>query len=463
MRRLGVISSFGLLVAVGLCTGCRDYDSLTLTSSDLGFADFADLATPVLDGAAPDDDMAQCQPPPTTPNFDLGFPAISNELQTSLSSSMALPPKQLVVGHFVRPGELNVVTVTPGGTSNAQLHLFRDDGNAGLQYVTGGSMKFCVSSVASGHVDVNAGKLDRLVVSCDCGLLPLEECSIRTFDWSGGKAAPVEMDVLQLGQGRPVAIAVVPLDEADDLDDLVFGRTDGIGSVVSYAALPSGKFSMSSPIYGPALPFVNISALAVASFNNAVDKTKDIAALTVSGSTGSPMLAVLTRTTTGMMTLSPGVTTLPSINITGMSSGDLNQDGNTDLIFTTVSGDSATVFLQNGTSTMFDSVALALSGLSFSPLLVDWNRDGALDLFIWRQGDGMGNNLSTVRPVLFWNHGNMVFEATYAPTASNRTSAVVSAGFMLSPQNAAIARVGTCAKDIAFVDGATSRLNVFTR
>jgi len=470
-----------LFAAAFVTSGCRDYALLTQggdlsASVDLGDQDLTgrDLTDPpdgadlAGDGAvAPVVDAAMCPAAPSPPDFGLGFPAITTENQATLGVSTT-KPKQVVVGHFVSATELDVVTLTPGAAGAAELHFLRSNGGASLQYVTGGVMPFCASQIVAGHVvSATLGQLDQLVLSCDCGVYTTETCAVRSYEWSSAGAAtpgmPTLVTILDLGTVRPLAIALARLAPGDARDSLIVAEKGSTsGNIATYAIGPLGKFMTASVQLSPNLPAADTSAIATGSFNSATDSTIDVAALSAAGT--SPVLTIITRSATGVMTIASGTPALPAINVTGMAVGDLDQDTLADLLFTTVSGDSASLFLQSKLSPSFFNVTtLPMGGLSYAPTLVDWNRDGALDIFFWRQGDGGGTNLSAVHPRLLWNHGSLNFESVAAPGALDRSSFVVIPGYLLAPQGVAADVDDNCTPELVFVEGQSSRVSVFRR
>ena len=470
--------AFGLAVfATALVTsGCRDYDRFTRggdlsASVDLGDQDLtdppdgADLAGDAGNRDAAMSDASMC-PAPTV--LDLGFPPITTENQTTLGGS-STKPTQVVVGHFVNATELDVVTLTPGAAGAAQLHLLRSNGGPSLQYVTGGLMPFCASQIVAGHVEnvsLSQPAPDQLVVSCDCGVYTTETCGVRSYEWSSAGAVtpglPALLDFLDLGLVRPRSIALARLDTGDARDSLIIGQNGGtFGNVATYAIGPLGKFMTASAQLSPVLPAFDTNALAIGSFNSSADSTPDVAALSTTGA--SPVLTIVTRSATGVMKIASGTPALPAINVTGMAVGDLDQDMLPDLLFTTVSGDNASLLVQNKLASLFNATTIAMGGISYAPTLVDWNRDGTLDIFFWRQGDGGGTNLTAVHPRLLWNHGALNFETIAAPVAFDRTSFVVNPGYLLSPQGTASDVDGNCTPELVFVEGQSSRVSAFRR
>ena len=456
-----------LVVATLACLGggCRDYarfdrtDDLAVVVADLGPA--ADLAGTHLDALSSHDaaaiDAGGCPSVPDPPDTTLPFPPIATELETALLDG-ALPPKRIVAGHFTDPQQLDVVVLAPGAANAAELALYRVPAAGGaLTLLAGGKLGYCATDMAAGHVQ-SGDTLDWIVLGCDCGVFPAELCMLRTVDWSGSPTPmlPAIRDTMGVS-ARLEAFTLGRLD-GDDLDDLAYAHlTDSVVEVTRVLAPADGRFSQQGD-EGLFVSAPQASALVIGDFNAQVDAYPDIAVLDASSMT--PTLQVVLGTATGMLVLAPQGPTLPMGLVTGMAAGDLTGDKRTDLVLTTVASDSAILLSQSSAMGSFDVGTLPTGGDSFSPALVDWNHDGALDLFFWRQGTGNGNNLATVYPVLLRNLGNG-YMPVQGPSTSQRTSVVVNPGYMLAPD--VVARDVGCTPELFFVDGSQQGASVFTR
>ena len=115
---------------------------------------------------------------------------------------------------------------------------------------------------------------------------------------------------------------------------------------------------------------------------------------------------------------------------TTMTAADIDNDGQDEVVlggYGDGTGAGQLVALTGLGSSNLDTTPIPVNGLIFGLQRIDWNQDGADDLFLWEQPTATP---ATVAPRILQNRGGGLFEELAAgpsPSITARTSVVVPA------------------------------------
>lgn len=235
-------------------------------------------------------------------------------------------------------------------------------------------------------------------------LEPLESrtlFSTFTFRAAGSFAAGI----------KPIDVAAADY-SGDGFPDLAVTNSGGAGGIVILLGRGNGQFTLARTLVGS----FAATGIATADFNG--DHIPDLVSVGLGSGLSAPTQVVVVQTGNGNGTFSPA--SLTPIGSEGGSSavplslavGDLNGDGNPDIVVVDAFGATASVLLGNGDGTFGTPQNYALGGLPGRPVLADFNDDGKLDI-----ATASGSQIN-----ILLNRGNGSFDALVPIPASLSTN-----------------------------------------
>ena len=434
--------------------GCRNYG---LFEKHVGDASVADAAVaqdggPGTDGSAQGDgggvpgDGGGCVLPGLSNLQTNPSKSIDYEQQSPITTTTS-PPKSVVLARFAGLSDPSVLALIPGGPSDAALvrrgHITGTlSGGDTVTLTRGGSLVTVV---------VASDGIAHIIVAYDNGISGV----LVEYTWEQDTFS--EETYVNL-PARPVSLAVGDVN-ADGVADLFVGLAANSGTAnapaaVRYYVSMTGARVLDNTAVELSLGTIG-SPGALSVFPNVAMNRIFLAVLrpgSVFASNGSELRVYMTD---AGHTFQP--VTLPAMAATAtqtMTAADVDLDGQLDLVLggygSAAGGTSLIVaFTQLGTQNP-GTASISVSGNVFGLQRIDWNQDGADDLFLWEQPDA---NQMRVYPTILQNRGGGVFKELSSGTIS-RSSAVVPA--IVAP--AAFA----CPPRLVFADTYTNAISVFS-
>lgn len=300
-----------------------------------------------------------------------GFVQINPGALTAVSKS------SIALADLDNDGDLDLVLAGHNGTGPV-AKLYRNDGQGGFTEINPGSLTGVNwSSVALGDLDGN-GSPD-LVLTGHNGSSPVSK--VYTNNGSGA------FTEIYPGSLPGVYYSSVALGDTDGDGDLDLILTGSIVSTViarSYKNIGGGQFSEHNP---GSISGVATSSVLLGDLDG--DGDQDLVLL---GDGNGPSLGILYRNDgSGLFAeINPG--SIPGVYWVAASLGDLDGDGDPDLILTGTTGSDriARIYRNNGSGGFMEINAGSLSGVSGgATVLGDLDGDGDLDLVLAGY-DGVG-------------------------------------------------------------------------
>jgi FG-GAP-like repeat/PQQ-like domain len=291
---------------------------------------------------------------------------------TPVSKAIPAAPLAVAVGDFNRDGKADVITTGTDG----KVSFLAGDGAGGL--LTAVTIATLINPVDVVAVDYNRdGKLDLVVAngsSTSVSLLPGAGDgtfgSATTLDLGTSPAlVPTRLAIGDFNRdGRPDLVA---LGEASGRVRVFNGNGSGFGTTAA------ADLTVASP-----------SSAVVSDFNH--DGKPDLAVAKNAVPYG---VAVFLGTGTALSS-SPLTSAVPGTSPVDLATGDLNRDGKPDLVTANNGSADVSVLLGVGDGTFTASDAASIGGTPRRVLLLDLDRDGALDLAVL---DDTGHQIAALR------------------------------------------------------------------
>lgn len=285
-------------------------------------------------------------------------------------------PEYAIAGDLNGDGRLDIVTSNNATSSGSVLGVLLQQANGSfarvVTYPSGGSTPY---EIALGDVNGD-NRLDVVVAN-------LQSDNVGVLLGTGtGTLGAARLYALPLGAG-PIGLSLADMNK-DGLLDIVTGNSYFNGGNGTTSGSVSILLNNGSGTFGAATTYVtggSLRELALADFNK--DGTLDIAAVsanTASNSTGTKLLYVLLSRSGGY---APVATYSVNTSSTVLTTGDLNRDGQPDLVFNRVREGNIGVLLGRSGGT-FSAMTTYPGGGTFvaGVELGDVNGDNLLDAVV---------------------------------------------------------------------------------
>ena len=293
--------------------------------------------------------------------------------ETNLGSLTNVQNSSIVLGDIDNDGDLDLI-LTGKGSNSTNARIYQNDGTGSFTEINPGSLTgVCYGSIALGDID-NDGDLD-LILTGNSGSY---EARIYQNDSAGNFT---EMNPGNLTGVFNGSIALGDIDNDGDLDLILTGFR-GIPIFISkiYANNGIGEFV---EINVGSLPGVLGSSIALGDIDNDGDLDLILTGFYTDG--GDHYEARIYRNDgTGSFT-EIYVGFLEGTQNNSIALGDIDNDGDLDLILTglTSSDDCSKIYTNNGTGSFAEIYANSLTNVSCSSIaLGDIDNDGDLDLIL---------------------------------------------------------------------------------
>lgn len=271
------------------------------------------------------------------------------------TTNVGATPNAVATGDFNEDGKLDLAVALASGGNNVAVLLGNGDATfqTPVAFAAGGAPQ----SLVALDYD-NDGNLD-LAVANTVGVRLLKG------DGAGGFTSGALLTTLS----SPVFVAAADFNNDGALDLAV--AHIGAASVSVFTANGSGGFNAKQDFAIGSGSF----NLTVGDFN--LDGNKDIAAANSLANAGGAVSVLLGN---GNGTFGAKTDFAAGASPTGIATGDLNGDGNPDLITTNGNTGQLVTLSGNGNGSFGAGVTVALTGVSTRILVADVNHDGKLDL-----------------------------------------------------------------------------------
>jgi hypothetical protein len=312
-------------------------------------------------------------------------------------------PKSVTLGDVNGDGRLDIVSANSG---SANVSVLRANGGSNFSNVSSNTVNIIVGSSNTLRdvqmVDINSdGNLDLLTsnyASSGGGII---------LNLGNGNGTFKTSTTINAGGGaQPYSIQVADLNRDGKLD--IVTSLPPFGRFTILLGNGDGKFK--APTFLASTK--DNTNFVLTDINN--DGLLDIVTAIGNGSTNTSQVGVLLGNGDGRFkaqtTFSPGT----GVGIVNLANGDVNGDGNMDIVTANYQTDSASILLGNGNGAFLTPTSVPLGDGTKMVALADMNNDGKLDLVSLNE---LGNNIS-----IALGNGNGTFLPAENKAISNASS-----------------------------------------
>lgn len=291
---------------------------------------------------------------------------------SATAKAVDVRPLSVVSGDFNNDGILDLATANNGGGSISVL-LGRGDGSFGdaTNHSTLGTAPFGI-----GVGDFNGDGFQDLVATNYGGPLQQGELALFLGDGTGSFAAATLIDV----GSSPTSVAVADFNGDGKADIACTNYGDDTLSVL----LGQGDATFQAPSFLPVGERTRAVAYGDLNGDGKIDLVTADEGLIIGGSPGGATV-LLGR---GDGSFEPGTSLAAGYNPHNVAIGDLDGDGNQDLVIANFNSSDFSVLLGKGDGTFKAQARYATSRIPLCIALGDFNRDGRPDISVACQGAG---------------------------------------------------------------------------